>query len=116
MIIIAMTVSSLQAGLRSFATLSHWQLSHKLNSHRQLKLFLAVLAAAVEVTDQSHFQELEIRVKAPVPNFSTFVDRLFAWGGSGPCRIGLLALPKAEPMSACLQTALLAEEPHGGPA
>ena len=80
------------------------------------------MAADFELTDQSHGQcaamrqKLTLRVKVPIPNFSTFVHRLFAWGGSGPCRVGLLALPQAKLMSACFQTALLAEEPHGGPA
>lgn len=48
-----------------------------------------------------------------IPHFSTLAHRLFAWGGGGPCRVGLLTLPETQPVGACLQAALLAEQPHG---
>ena len=105
---------SLQAGPCADGTLSL-----KLRRKRQLKLVLAVMAADSVIADQSHYHCAAmriLRVKAPIPKFSTLVYRLFAWGGSGPSRVGLLALPQAKPMGACLQSALLAEEPHGGPA
>lgn len=49
-----------------------------------------------------------------IPHFSTCAHRLFAGSGGGPCRIGLPTLPETQPMGACLQAALLAEQPHGG--
>lgn len=49
-----------------------------------------------------------------LPDFTTFVDRLFPQGGGGPGPISFLPFPQMQSVQACFETALLAEQAHCG--